>query len=174
MFRLLRFFLLTSAVTAAALTLVVVVDQQNEVVRLIAFAERKNVELARSFANTLWPRFSSYVMSASTLNRDELPTRLETQAIDDAVKTVSAGLPILKVKIYDLRGLTVYSSEPTEIGEDKTNNPGVFSAAQEGIPASRLTYRDRFNYRSDPRAGRRARYDGLRTGHSVAGAAELW
>ena len=63
MFRLVRFFLLTSAVAAAAISFVVVVDQQNEVARLIAFAERQNVDLAQSFANTIWPRFSSYVKS---------------------------------------------------------------------------------------------------------------
>lgn len=145
MFRLIRFFLLTSAVAAAAITLVVVLDQQNEVARLITFAESQNVALARSFANTLWPRFSSYVKTASRLDKDEMRTRPETLAIEDAVTAVSAGLPILKVKIYSLDGLTVYSSETTEIGEDKSNNPGFVSAARSGKPASKLTFRDTFS-----------------------------
>ncbi len=145
MFRLVRFFLLTSAVAAAAISFVVVVDQQNEVARLIAFAERQNVDLAQSFANTIWPRFSSYVKSTSALDKGALRTRPETRAIEDAVKMVSAGLPVLKVKIYNRQGLTVYSTEPAEIGEDKTNNPGVFSAAQSGNPASKLTFRDTFS-----------------------------
>jgi C4-dicarboxylate-specific signal transduction histidine kinase len=129
MFRLLRFFVLTSG----------------EVERLIALAERQNVELARAFANTIWPRFSTYVASASQQAEDKAQARQEREEIGRAVKAVSAGLPVLKVKIYDLEGLTVYSSDPDEIGEFKTNNPGFFSAAREGVPASRLTYRDSFS-----------------------------
>ena len=61
MFRLLRFFVLTSAVAAVAVAVAFVLHRQSEVERLIALAERQNVELARAFANTIWPRFSTYV-----------------------------------------------------------------------------------------------------------------
>ena len=145
MFRLVRFFFLTSAAAAAIIIAVAVYYRQNEVAQLIEFAERQNVALAQSFANTIWPRFSSYVMSAPGLDKDDLPGRSETRAIEAAVKEVSAGLPILKVKIYSLEGLTVYSSEAAEIGENKSNNPGFFAAARSGLPASKLTYRDSFS-----------------------------
>jgi putative transposase len=39
------------------------------------------------------------------------------------VKNVS-GLSVLKVKLYDLKGKTVYSSDPKQIGEDKSRNAG--------------------------------------------------
>ena len=68
------------------------------------------MELARAFANTIWPRFSVYVTSASRLEEDKARTRQEREEIGRAIKAVSAGLPVLKVKIYDLEGLTVYSS----------------------------------------------------------------
>jgi signal transduction histidine kinase len=142
MFRLVRFFLLTSAAAAAAVIVAFVLHRQSEVERLIALAERQNVELARAFANTIWPRFSTYVTAAS---RSDEETRRNRQAIGRAVKAVSAGLPVLKVKIYDLEGRTAYSSDPDEIGEYKHNNPGFFSAAREGRPASKLTYRDNFS-----------------------------
>ena len=145
MFRLVRFFLLTSAAVAVAIAVAFVLHRQGEVERLIALAERQNVELARAFANTIWPRFSTYVASASRLEEDQALARQEREEIGRAVKAVSAGLPVLKVKIYDLEGLTVYSSDPGEIGEYKTNNPGFFSAAREGRPSSKLTYRDNFS-----------------------------
>ncbi|MFQ6024709.1 MAG: PAS domain S-box protein, partial [Acidiferrobacterales bacterium] len=107
--------------------------------------ERQNVALAQSFANTLWPRFSSYVASASDLETNQLQTHPKMREIRNAVRKASANLPVLKVKIYDLKGLTVYSSEPTEIGENKSNNPGYFAAARKGQPASKLTFRDTFS-----------------------------
>jgi signal transduction histidine kinase len=145
MFRLVRFFLITSVVAVAAITVAFFLYRQSEVERLVALAERQNVELARSFANTIWPRFSTYVGSASRPQEDTDQARQEQEAISQAIRTVSAGLPVLKVKIYDLDGLTVYSTDPGEIGENKTDNPGFFSAAREGKPASKLTFRDRFS-----------------------------
>jgi PAS domain S-box-containing protein len=145
MFKLVRFFLLTSALVVVAIIVVLVVHRQSEVRRLIEFAENQNVALAQSLANTIWPLFSSYVTTASTMENEELRRRPETAQIRAVVKDVSLGLPILKIKIYDLSGLTVYSSEPDEIGENKSNNPGYFSAAREGKPASKLVYRDTFS-----------------------------
>jgi C4-dicarboxylate-specific signal transduction histidine kinase len=139
MFQLVRFFLLTSAAAAVAIALAYFLHRQSEIENLIAHAERQNVELARAFANTVWPRFSTYVTSASP---SEEETHRNREAIDHTVKAVSAGLPVLKVKIYDLEGLTIYSSNPNETGEYKNNNPGFFSAARHGNPASKLTYRD--------------------------------
>jgi PAS domain S-box-containing protein len=142
MFRLVRFFLLTSAIVLAVIAGAVVLYRQNEVERLIDFAESQNVTLARSFANTIWPRFASYVRSSPGLNGDSLQARPETREFHEALKTLTTGLPVLKVKIYNLDGLTVYSSELSEIGVYKINNPGLVSAARKGIPASKLTFRD--------------------------------
>ena len=52
---------------------------------------------------------------------------------------------MLKVKIYNLDGLTVFSSQASQIGEDKSNNPGFFAAARDGRPASKLAHKDRFS-----------------------------
>jgi C4-dicarboxylate-specific signal transduction histidine kinase len=76
------------------------------------------------------------------LDEDALRARPEIRKIGEALKTISEGLPVLKVKIYDPEGFTVFSSEPSEIGQDKRNNPGFIAAAQDGIAASKLTYRN--------------------------------
>lgn len=140
MFRLVRLFLITSAAVAVAIFTALAVYRESEVQRLIEYAERQNVNLARSFANSIWPNFSFFVMSAS--GEDARHESEEMQAITRAVEAATAGLPVLKVKIYNLEGLTVYSSYPAEIGEYKTNNPGIFAAARGGHPASKLTFRN--------------------------------
>ena len=145
MFKLVRVFLVTSAIAFAAVIAAVVSYRQSEVDQLIAFAESQNVALAQAFANTIRPRFSSYVTSALDSPKGALPARPETRAIHEVLTSLTAGLPVLKVKIYDLEGLTVYSSEPGEIGRYATDNPGFIIAAREGRPASRLTFRDRIS-----------------------------
>lgn len=145
MFKLTRFFLLTGTVAVAAIIVAVVLYRQGEVEQLIEFTEGQNVALAQSFANTIWPRFASYVHAASKLGKEAIRTRPETQQITAAVAAVSSGLPTLKVKIYDLDGYTVYSSQLAEIGEDEGDHPSSLDAARKGLVASELIFRDRFD-----------------------------
>ncbi len=146
MFKLLRHFSITSAVAILSVTVVlVIIYRQNAVNQIVEMAESQNVALARAFANTIWPRFSSHVTSASGLDGDALRARPQTRQIHEALKTLSAGLPVLRVKIYNLDGLTVFSSQASQIGEDKSHNPDFFAVAREGKPAGKLVHKDRFS-----------------------------
>ncbi len=144
MFDLTRFFLLTSAVAVLAVSALVVLHRQSEVERLIEFTESRNVELALAMANTIWPRFSSYVSEATKRDTEALREGPDNRALGTEMRRISAGLPVVKVKIYNLDGLTVYSSEPAEIGENRTHHPGFRTAALVGRSASELSYRDKF------------------------------
>ena len=125
MFKLLRYFSLTSAIAILAVTIVLVnLYRQNAVNQIVVMAESQNMALARSFANTIWPRFYAYVTGLSELDGDALRARPETRQIHETLKALSAGLPVLKVKIYNLDGLTVFSSQASQIGDDKSDNPG--------------------------------------------------
>jgi diguanylate cyclase (GGDEF)-like protein len=100
-----------------------------------------SVALTRTFANAVWPAHSAFVLRAGSLERATLASRPEVEALDRDLRRLSEGLPVVKVKIYDLRGLTVYSTDPAQIGQDKGPNPG-FLRARDGYPASNLTYRE--------------------------------
>jgi PAS domain S-box-containing protein len=143
MFGLLRYYSFTSAVAVVTVTAVLLaLYRQSAVNDLVEQAEFQNVALARSLANTIWPRFSAYVKSTPGMDGESLQARPETQEIHETLRMLTAGLPVLGVKIYNLDGLTVFSSKRDQIGVTKSNNPGLMAAAEEGRPVSRLTYRD--------------------------------
>jgi signal transduction histidine kinase len=146
MFRLLRYYSVASAVAILVVTVILgFVYRQQAVDELIVTAESQNISLARSFANSLWPKFSAYVTMRVDEDADVLRGRPETSEIHDMLSRLTAELPVLKVKVYNLEGLTVYSSEPSQIGEDKSANTGFLASARDGVSVSKLSHRDTFS-----------------------------
>ena len=103
-----------------------------------------SVALTKTFANAVWPAHAEFVKRAGSLDRATLASQPEIAALEHELRRLADGLPIVKVKIYDLNGLTVFSTDARQIGEDKAPNPG-FRRARDGYPASNLTYRERFD-----------------------------
>ena len=103
-----------------------------------------SVALTKTFANAVWPGHAEFVKRAGSLDRATLAGQPEIAALEHELRRLADGLPIVKVKIYDLNGLTVFSTDARQIGEDKAPNPG-FRRARDGYPASNLTYRERFD-----------------------------
>ena len=145
MFRLVRYFSITSLAAFLIVTVVLALFyRQTAINDLLVLRESNNVALTQSFANSLWPQFSRFVTTAYTLSPEELPRHPEIARMREVVLTQMAGLSVVKVKIYDLDGLTVFSSEARQIGESKRDNVGYLSA-RDGVVATELTHRDTFS-----------------------------
>ena len=124
-FHLQRYFSIASgaALLAASLALGWAYYHE-EVADQIASAELRNVTLARAFANAV----------------GVLPDHPEVKELHARVLSLSRGVPVVKIKIYNAAGIAIYSSVPAEIGEEKSGNPG-FRAALAGRALSELTHR---------------------------------
>src|SRR3954466_9458991 len=82
---------------------------------LVEGETRSNVALTRTFANVIWPVYRDFVTHASSIPRTRLATRAEIGLIDRDLRRLTQGLSVVKVKIYDIDGLTVYSSDARQV-----------------------------------------------------------
>jgi two-component system, NtrC family, sensor kinase len=65
--------------------------------------------------------------------------------LDARVREAMQGSTIFKIKVYDLSGITIYSTELAQIGEDKSGSEAWRAAARDGKSLSELTFRNKFS-----------------------------
>ncbi|NYZ11116.1 response regulator [Azospirillum sp. RWY-5-1] len=100
-----------------------------------------NRTVALSFANTVWPRVASLLSRPADGALDTSGRRSEIAQADAIVAAFVAGTDILKVKVYDTDGTTLYSTTSAQIGEPQAANPGVRMALS-GTGTGQLIHRD--------------------------------
>ena len=144
-FKLLRFFSLTSLVGIAVVTAGLIATYRELTVRhLIDHESRANAALTQAFANTVWDRYRPFVLGSPGRSREALLVDPSLAALRADVLNKMRGLQVAKIKIYNLAGLTVFSTDERQIGEDKSSNPG-FLSARAGEVVSDITYREKFD-----------------------------
>lgn len=144
-FRLLRYFSITSLIGVLAVVVGLLFFYRSLAFHALMDHEtRSNVALTRVFANNIWPHYSSFILNAGHIDPHELPKQTELTQLREEVQRLMKGLNVVKVKIYNLEGLTVYSTDLKQIGGDESKNAG-FLSAKNGGTASDITFRHRFD-----------------------------
>ena len=105
--------------------------------------QASNVSLTRAFSNNAWLGIRP-LLPPEDATPKQARQNPYTDQIDEHVRRFSKGTDIVKIKIFNLSGLTVYSSEADQIGEFKSNTPGFLQAAW-GKSFSETVFRETFN-----------------------------
>ena len=140
-----RRFAIVGAAIAVAISLIVgIIQFRVASARLFDMAERNNVALTEVLANTLQEPIARLLEARASGRTDDAVGLVERSIIDRTLRQALSGTHVAKVKIFDTKGVTIYSTDPKQIGEDK-RAATPFMIAMGGQVFSDLTYRDQFD-----------------------------
>lgn len=147
MFPLLKYFSIMSAIVIGLATILMTSSFYNhEMNQVVANGEKQNIRVARLLANAVEHEIVAVVNLPAGIKIDNtsLANRIVVQQLHAKLASIISGIPVLKVKLYDLNGLTVYSSLYSQISDSKESNQGFITAVDEDKPTSKLSHRKEF------------------------------
>jgi len=148
-FRLLRYFLVVSVSSIIVASFVLgMVFRQNSIENLVSLGEDKNVNVARVISNHIWPIYREQLFLAETLTPSQMHEQAFMQKLQLDIDGHIQSTSIIKVKIYNLKGKTLFSTAADQIGKIKTDSKPL-SQAIEGQTVTRLAFRDKFYARDE-------------------------
>jgi len=109
------------------------------VAQMERLAEDNNANLTQTFANAIWGHFAAFIGAAHTLPPDAIRADPRTAELRRAVGALVANTDVVRVKLYDLGAMVVFSTNPEQIGvpaEDRED----FSVAAAGGMSSKLEF----------------------------------
>lgn len=128
-----------AAVFLLAAAAVGTVHYVNSMRQMRRSAEEYNAALAHALGNMLRAELADFLDNA---HEPVPPIRVAT--IRRQIATAVQGTQVLKVKIYNRAGVTVFSTDPDQLGEDQSRNRG-FLGALSGSIVSAVTFRDQID-----------------------------
>ena len=145
MFRLLRYFSIASLISMVLAAIVLgTLHQLFEKSHLLRFGESRNIALAQAFSTNNWPHFRSFAKTAKLLDADTLRLQPDIAGLDKSVREAVRNTPTVRVRIFQLDGRTLFSTDAAQIGANTGRSAG-FLSARTGQPQSELAHYDTFS-----------------------------
>ena len=108
------------------------------------FARKTNIALTEAILDSVRPALGEFLESVADLGPREIRNASMPPLLSQAIQESMRKAAIAKVRIYNNRGVVVFSTNPRELGDVDTDDP-VFAAASKGQAASDVSYRDAFS-----------------------------
>jgi diguanylate cyclase (GGDEF)-like protein/PAS domain S-box-containing protein len=138
------FSILALALVVLAGGALVTLVRQHDTQQLEGLAEDRNVAMTKVFRNLLADELKP-LLEASLNQRGTPPTGGRDMAdLQGRIAALMRDSDVAKLKFYNAAGRTVFSTDATQIGEDKSGNGGFVAALNDKV-ASELTHRDTFS-----------------------------
>ncbi len=119
--------------------------EQSLYTAVIKATQAGNKTITQVFINEVYPQLrQDLALTDYEPQAKQALTEAELERVDKRVRQFMFGTDVLKAKIYNIAGITLYSSDLSQVGESKRDNQG-FSSAVRGIPASQVTHRGQFS-----------------------------
>ena len=112
--------------------------------QLDKFAGGLNEDTARVLRNTLWRDIAPLLALGGDMTHDALMARMDHPRLRSQMASIMEGSELAKVKVYNLQGVCVFSTDPAQIGELRQEHPAV-QAALAGKVSSGMTHRGTFD-----------------------------
>ena len=143
-FTLTRYFsLLSLGLLLLAGALLGVLVRQQEIAQMERMAIERNINITRLLENLLQTEIQRLVQISAGKTSLELRALPEVAELQNKLRVWLRGSDIARVKIYSLQGLTLFSTEAAQIGEDKSRH-ARFLSARSGQVISDLVHSDQF------------------------------
>ena len=144
-FRLTRYFSIVSFALIGVAGAVLGISAYYQATRqLTDMAHRSNEAMSQIFVNELWPAFSGFVLGSAGRSATDLRAAVDALRLQSKTSALMKNSDIIKVKVYNHQGLTVFSTDASQIGEDKGGNAG-FLKARAAHATSALTHRNQID-----------------------------
>jgi len=133
MFKLLRYFSITSLLSIAIAAAVFGYCYRTFAYRsLTETGQANNATVARALANAVSTQLARYIATAESMSAVQLQSHPAKDEFSALLARNIQGLSIVKLKVIDPRGLTLYSTSPNQISDDESTNPGFMAANSTG------------------------------------------
>jgi signal transduction histidine kinase len=145
MFKLLRYYSAASLVVVLATAVLLTwFYRQVAVAGIVHLAERNNLNLAQVVMNPIKPALLQFLDASAELGAGSASPPLPPELARSISTVMREDSFIARIKIYNRRGVVVFSTTPTQVGNDQSQNEGFITAIRGGV-GSELVYRDTFN-----------------------------
>lgn len=111
---------------------------------MMSLAESRNVAMAQVFGNALRQPLEQLISTTMGKDIGALREGHDSEPFREEVVALMQKTAVVKVKIYNRLGVTIFSTDPRQIGESRLDNHG-FRGAMNGSVMSELTHRQRMD-----------------------------
>lgn len=146
MFKLLRFYSVASFISISVAALLLAFFYRHVAVHgIVELAEKSNMTLSQTALSSVRYGLVAYLSRVSEAEGGTPADDLKLPHILAAdISALMRDTSVVKIKVYNRKGVVVFSTVPSEIGHDRSTNPGFVDAFNDKS-LSRMLYRDTFN-----------------------------